>query len=201
MIKYPKYLEDLIESFKCLPGVGRKTAERYAFSVLNDLSNIDVEEFINNLDNVKNNIHHCKNCGNLTTNDICDICQDEKRNHRQIMVVEQPKDVFIIENLNEYKGIYNVLNGSIKFAKGISIDDLNIEPLLEKAKANLIDEVILACNATLEGETTAKYIKELLSDYKNIKISRLAYGMPVGGDIEYVDELTLLRALEGRNKY
>lgn len=200
MYNYPKSLEALINSFSLLPGVGKKTAERFALSVINQFSQSEIEEFIYNLEALKN-LHQCPNCGALTDDELCMVCQDETRNKEIIMVVEQVKDIFVIERLNEYKGIYHVLNGAIEFSKGINIDDLNINPLLEKAKLGTVKEIILATNATLEGETTAKYLKELLNDYPNIKVSRIAYGLPVGSDLAYADQMTLLKALEGRRDY
>ncbi len=200
MYNYPKSLEALINSFSLLPGVGKKTAERFAFSVLNQFSTSEVEEFIYNLDALKN-LHQCPNCGCLTDDDLCPICKDPNRNKRLVMVVEQVKDVFVLEKLNEYQGIYHVLNGAIEFSKGINISDLNIDSLLEKAKNKEVDEIILATNATLEGETTAKYLKELLNDYPEVKVSRIAYGLPVGSDLAYADQMTLLKALEGRRNY
>lgn len=201
MFKYPKSLDSLIDSFSMLPGVGKKTAERYAFAVLNQLKQEDVEEFIENLKNVKQNLHACPRCGMLTEADICEICQDESRDQTTILVVEQVRDVFVIEGLGEYKGLYHILNGAIAFSKGIGVNDLNIDSLLMRINNGVVKEIILATNATLEGETTALYLKELLNDHPEIKVTRLAHGLPVGGDLLYADQLTLIRALEGRNTY
>lgn len=200
MNRYPQALRDLIDAFKMLPSVGEKTAERYAFYVLNSLDETQIIDFVNALDSIHKDIHICKSCGNMSEGDYCYICQNEQRNHKQLLVVEGIKDLYTIEALDEYKGVYHVLGGAISLSKGITINDLNIEPLIVKAKNNEINEVILATNATLEGETTARYIKELLKDY-DIKITRIAHGLPVGGDISYADEMTILRAFEGRREY
>ena len=200
MYKYPQSILNLINSFASLPGVGNKTAERYAFYVLNNLNIEDIDEFATNLKNVKENIKHCKICGNLSEDDICDICKDSKRDHSIVMVVENERDVLSLEKLDEYKGVYHILGGAITFSKGISAADLNIDSLINRVKEGQIKEIILATNATLEGETTARYLKEVLNDYE-IKISRIAYGLPVGQDLVYADQMTLLKALEGRREY
>ena len=199
-MKYPKAVLDLIECFESLPSVGKKTAERYALYCLMQKDEADLIDFSNALISIKKDIHICPCCGNITENDLCDICDNKDRNHRLVLVVESIKDLFTIEKINEYQGIYHVLNGAISVSKGIGIDDLNIKSLEEKCKNNEIDEIILATNATLEGETTARYLHELLKDY-NVKITRLAYGLPVGGDLSYADEMTVLKAFEGRRKY
>ena len=199
MNKYPKALEELIESFSKLPSVGRKTAERYALYSLFSMSEEDIIDFSNSLINITKEIKICPSCGNITEDNLCNICSDKTRDHRQIIVVENVKDLYTLEKLNCFKGIFHVLNGAISFSKGIVIEDLNIDPLIEKVKNGQVDEIILATNATLEGETTARYLKELLATY-NIKITRIAHGLPVGGDLEYADEVTLLKAVEGRRE-
>lgn len=199
-MKYPKALMKLIEDFSLLPSVGKKTAERYALFVYTKMLEEEVKNFSNDLIQVKENIKICSQCGNICENELCDICSDESRNHKQIMVVESIKDLYVIENVNLYNGVYHVLNGAISFSKGIGVNDLNINPLIEKVKSNQIDEIILATNATLEGETTARYIKELLNEY-DIKITRIAHGLPVGGEMSYADDMTLLKAMEGRREY
>ncbi len=200
MLKYPKALEDLIEDFSILPSVGKKTAERYAFYIYTKMTPETTERFASHLLNLKKEIHTCSVCGNICEDDVCEICKDSQRNHKQILVVESIKDLFTIENVNEYRGVYHVLNGAISFSKGIGIEDLNIESLITKAKNEELDEIILATNATLEGETTARYIKELLSD-TNVKVTRIAHGLPVGGEMSYADEMTLVKAMEGRREY
>lgn len=200
MNKYPKSLEILIESYQHLPGVGRKSAERFALYTLFNMSNEDVEDFSNILASIKKDIHICPSCGNICEDEYCSICSNIKRDHSSILVVESIKDLIAIENTNQFNGIYHVTNGAINFSKGITIDDLNIDSLVEKVKKGDVKEVILATNATLEGETTARYIKELLRD-SSVKITRLASGLPVGGDISYADEMTVVKAFEGRHEY
>lgn len=199
-MKYPKALIKLIEDFSMLPSVGKKTAERYALFVYTKMLEEDVINFSNDLVEVKKNIKICKCCGNISEEEICDICSDDTRNKKQILVVETIKDLFVIENVNQYNGIYHVLNGAISFSKGIGVNDLNINSLIEQVKNGEVEEIILATNATLEGETTARYIKELLREY-NIKITRIAHGLPVGGEMSYADDMTLLKAMEGRREY
>ena len=199
-MKYPKALENLIEDFAKLPSVGKKSAERFALYVYFKMQDEDAYTFGKHLTSIKDDIHICKTCGNICEDEYCSICLDDKRNKRQILVVETVKDLYTIENVNEFTGVYHVLNGAISFSKGIGISDLNIESLINKVKNNEVDEVILATNATLEGETTARYIKELLID-ENVKITRIAHGLPVGGDLSYADEMTVLKAMEGRREY
>lgn len=200
MQKYPTTLQNLIDCYAKLPGVGKKTAERYALYTFFNFNKEDLEDFSNILLSLDKDIHICSSCGNICEDDICNICKDETRNKRQILVVETVKDLISLENVNEFKGIYHVLGGAISFSKGITIDDLNIDTLTKKVSNNEVDEIILATNATLEGETTARYIKELLKDYK-IRITRIAHGLPVGGYISYVDEMTVLKSIEGRHDY
>ena len=200
MLKYPKPLEDLIEDFSRLPSVGKKSAERFALFVYSKLNEENTKEFSKHLIEVKENIHLCKNCGNICEDELCSICQDSSRNHKQILVVETIKDLYTIENVNEYQGIYHVLNGAISISKGIGTADLNIDSLVELVKTEELEEIILATNATLEGEITARYIKELLQSYP-VKVTRIAHGLPVGGEMSYADEMTLLKAMEGRREY
>ena len=199
-MKYPKALIKLIEDFSMLPSVGKKTAERYALFIYTKMLEEDVINFSNDLVEVKKNIKICKCCGNISEEEMCSICSDETRNKKQILVVETIKDLFVIENVNQYNGIYHVLNGAISFSKGIGVNDLNINSLIDQVKNGEVEEIILATNATLEGETTARYIKELLNDY-DIKITRIAHGLPVGGEMSYADDMTLLKAMEGRREY
>lgn len=197
---YPKPIIDLIESFKKLPSIGNKTAERLALYVYSNFDLNDVNEFSRSLVNVKKNLKKCKICNGLSTSDICDICSDSTRNKKSVMVVENAKDLFVLEKLNVFDGVYHVLNGAISFQNGIGVDDIEINSLIEKIKEGNITELIIATNATVEGETTARYIKALLESY-NIKITRIAHGLPVGGDLTYADEITVLKALEGRREY
>ena len=193
---YPKKFEDLIQAFRKLPGVGQKTAERYAYTVL-DWNEETFEEFQNAINHMKDGIHYCKVCGNMTDGEICDFCSDSNRNHHMICIVQSPKDIVAIESIQEYKGLYHVLNGLINTQKGILPDDLNISSLLDRVKKDSdLEEVILALDSTVEGETTSLYLDKLLSDH--VKVTRLAYGIPIGGHLNYTDALTLLKAFEGR---
>ncbi|MDE7106078.1 MAG: recombination mediator RecR [Anaeroplasmataceae bacterium] len=200
MLKYPKPLEDLIEDFTRLPSVGKKTAERFALYVYTKMNEETTQAFSKHFIDVKENIHICKSCGNICEEELCSICKDQTRNHKQILVVETIKDLYTIENVNEYQGIYHVLNGAISISKGIGTEDLNIESLVQLVKTEQLEEIILATNATLEGEITARYIKELLQSYP-VKVTRIAHGLPVGGEMSYADEMTLLKAMEGRREY
>lgn len=198
-MQYPKVLQDLIDSFSKYPGIGKKTAIRLAFYTLNSLNNDDIETFSNSLKELQVKIKKCPICGNITENDICEICENKNRDKSLIMIVENIKDLFAFEQTNEYHGLYHVLNGVIDYSKGITIEDLNFKSLLSRIDINT-KEIIIATNATVEGELTAKYIKKILSDL-NIKITRLAYGLPVGSDIEYIDQETILKSLVGRSDY
>ena len=197
---YPKSLNNLISSFLKLPGVGKKTAERYAYAIVNKMNKEDIEKFIESLSNCKNNIKKCPVCGFLTEDNICEYCEDEKRDKSTILVVEEPKDVESIERCERYNGLYHVLGGSISPINGIGPDELNIKSLFERVKDPTTKEVIIATSATVEGEATALYIRRILSE-RNIVVSRIAYGMPVGSSLEYNDESTIMRALEGRKAY
>lgn len=193
---YPKSILKLIEDFKSLPGVGAKTAERYALRIL-EKDEEEVEMFAEDLLNLKKKIRYCRICGNITEGEICDICADDSRNHAVICVVQEAKDIFALEKTG-YKGVYHVLNGAISPAKGILPDHINIPSLLDRVDEN-VEEVILATNPTMEGETTALYLSKILKE-KNAEVSRLAHGLPMGGNLDYADELTLIKAMEGRTK-
>lgn len=195
---YPASLQSLIESFRLLPGVGEKTAERYALLIC-DTDYDDVQKFAQAMLDVKTKITHCKICGNLSETDVCEICSNEKRNHRQIVVVQSARDIIAIEKTRGFNGVYHVLNGVISTSRGIMPDDLNIDDLLERAKN--CDEVILATSATMDGETTAMYIDRLLKEANpNLLVTRIAHGLPSGGMLDYADEMTLTHALTGRKK-
>ncbi|WP_276932400.1 recombination mediator RecR [Dubosiella newyorkensis] len=190
---YPREIEDLIFEMQKLPGVGLKTAERFAFTILN-LSKEDRDHFsktIKDLDHIK----HCKVCGNLTDHEICSICENQNRDHNMICVVSQPKDILTLENMNSYEGVYHVLNGLINTSKGILPDQLDIENLLKRITSET-EEVILALDPTVEGETTALYLQKLLENH--VKVSKLASGIPMGAHLDYTDSKTLSRAFEGR---
>lgn len=200
-MEYPRQLKALIESFSKLPGVGRKTAERLAFHIFSDMTEEDTTLFATSLAEVKHSLKRCKICHNITDgNELCSICKDEERDQSLVMVVETIRDIFMMEKMQTFSGTYHVLNGAINFANGIGIEDLTIQDLLKRVEEGIIKEIILATNATVEGETTSRYIKALLDD-KDVLITRIAHGLPVGGDIQYADEMTLLKAIEGRRKY
>ncbi|MBM6807579.1 recombination mediator RecR [Faecalicoccus pleomorphus] len=192
---YPNKFENLILAFQNLPGVGRKTAERYAFETLN-WEQQKKEEFVNALQVLIDGVDTCKVCGNLSDGDICSICSDQNRDHTLLCVVQSPKDILAIESIQEYKGVYHVLNGVINTSKGILPEDINIDSLVDRINKDEINEVILALDPTVEGETTSLYIEKLIG--KNVLVTRLAYGIPMGGHLDYTDSLTLLKAFQGR---
>lgn len=186
----------MIEQFAKLPGIGHKTAQRLAFHVMS-LSEEEVKDFAEALLAAKSDIHTCRICQNLTQGDICKICSDETRDRHTICVVSDPKDLIAIEKTKEYNGLYHVLHGSISPLNGIGPDALKIKELLLRLADEDITEIIMATNPDTEGETTAVYLARLLKPF-NIKITRLAYGIPVGGHLEFADQVTLGRAIEGR---
>lgn len=194
---YPGKFENLIEAFRHLPGVGIKTAERYAFTAL-EWDEETLDAFIHALDALHGGIRKCSVCGNLSDDDKCMICRDDTRNPNVICVVQSPKDVIAMEKTKEYNGVYHVLNGVINTAKGVMPQDLNIKSLLDRVNDDT-EEVVLATNPTVEGETTALYLAKLL-ETKNINVTRIAHGLPMGGHLDYADELTLIKAFEGRKK-
>ena len=197
---YPKQIKDLIEAYQHLPGIGKKTAERLAIFTFADMNEENVLRLSNAVKGVKEGLCRCSLCHNISEGDKCEVCEDSNRNPEVVMVVEGIKDVFIMEKMNNYHGLYHVLDGAINFAAGIGVDDINIASLIERVKEGKIKEVILATNATTEGETTARYIKVMLEDY-DVLVTRIAHGLPFGGDISYADEMTLLKAIEGRRNY
>ena len=197
-MNYPDSLNELIESFKKLPGIGEKTAERLAFSVMN-MDNDTVILFSNSLKNVKNKIKRCTICGNITENNICDICKNEARDNNIICVVEDAKNVISLEKMGTYNGKYHVLNGLISPMDGKGPDDISIDSLISRVKKDDIKEVIIAISPTLEGETTSLYITKLLENTK-VVVSKIAYGIPMCADMEYLDPMTLSMALLNRNK-
>ena len=195
-MKYPESIQNLIDSFKKLPGIGEKTAERLALSIL-DESDEDVELFSKSLIDTKTKIVRCKECNNLSEDDLCEICKNNNRNKKVMCVVEEPKNIILIEKLNIFDGYYHVLDGLISPIDGINPEDLNIDALIERVKKNKVEELILALKPSIEGETTSLYISKLLESDK-VKITKLAYGIPLGAEIDYVDSLTLEMALENR---
>jgi len=198
MDQFTTPISKLIEEFSKLPGIGRKTAQRLAFHVL-DMNGGEVVELAKAIVNAKKLTKYCKTCGNLTEGDICSICGSIKRDPSTICVVENARDIAAMERTKEYRGVYHVLHGTISPLEGIGPDEINIKNLISRLNENIV-EVILATNPTIEGEATAVYISRLIRPL-GIKVTRIAHGIPVGGDIEYADELTLLRAMEGRREF
>ena len=198
-MKYPRSLEELIECFKMLPGIGEKNAERLSFAVL-QFSEENSKKFSESIKNVKTKIKKCSICNNYTEEkDICDVCMDESRDKSTICVVENVKDLILFEKSNAYKGMYHVLEGLISPLEGINPEDIKINQLIQRIKKDNIKEVILALNLSMEGETTSLYILKLLEG-TGVSVTKIAAGIPVGADMEYLDSLTIQRALEGRNK-
>ena len=193
-----KSLERLEEALARLPGVGKKSAERMAYAML-DFSDEDLVEISEAIAELKQNIRRCKTCGMICEAEECEICLDENRDETVLMVVSYPKDVITIEKSSVFDGKYHVLNGEICLSKGRGLDSLNLLPLFKRIEEGKIQEVILATNPTVDGETTAIYLAKNLESY-NIKVTRLAYGLQMGGNLDYVDPLTLNKALEGRRK-
>ncbi len=197
MAEYIAPIKRLIEQFRKLPGVGSKTAVRYAFAVLS-LKDNEAEQFADAVLGAKRDIHICPKCCGFTANEgDCEICADNDRDHSVICVVENPKDVMVMEKVRGYRGTYHVLGGVLSPIDNITADDLNIKELIARVSAGGIKEIIVATNPTPSGDTTAAYIARILESFET-EVSRLAYGIPVGGDIEYADEITLMRAVEGR---
>lgn len=196
MFEYPGPVEDLIENLRKLPSIGRKSAQRMALHIVN-MEKESIESIIKSLENVKNNIKKCEICGNITENEVCDICSDNRRDDSVICVVEDVTNLLTIEKTNTYIGKYYVLNGLINPNYLIDTEDINIDNLINYVNSGRIKEIIFAISPTVEGETTMLFIKELIKD-KNIKITRIASGIPVGGNLEYFDEITLSKALEDR---
>lgn len=190
-------LAKLVEQFERLPGIGHKTAQRLAFYVLN-LPDTEAQAFARAITEAKEKIHYCKICQNLTDRETCSVCQDTRRDNSVICVVEDPRDVIAIERTHEFDGLYHVLHGTISPVDGVGPDQIRIKELLARLQDDTVEEIIMATNPTVEGEATAMYISRLLKPL-GIKVTRLAYGIPVGGDLEYADEVTLSRALEGRS--
>ena len=195
---YPETLQNLIDFYKKLPGVGEKSAERMALATL-DLKDNEIEKFSNELVNAKNKLHNCKICGHITDEEICPICSNEDRNHNLICVIEDYKSVFSFEKVGNYKGVYHVLNGLISPMDNVGTEDINLSSLVKRIDNLDNPELILALKSSIEGETTTLYIKKIF-EKKNVTISRLSYGIPMGAEIDYLDVLTLDKALEDRKK-
>ena len=194
---YSGHINKLIEQLSRLPGVGAKSAQRLAFHIIN-MPKEEVEGIANAMISAKEHIHYCKECYTLTDEELCPICKDPNRNHKQIMVVEQTRDMAAYEKTGKYEGVYHVLHGAISPKLGIGPTDIKLAELMKRLQKD-VDEVIIATNSNLEGETTAMYISKMIKQ-AGIKVTRIASGVPVGGDLEYIDEVTLLRALEGRTE-
>ena len=192
---YSNYISKLIEELSHLPGIGSKTAQRLAFHIMN-MPTDKVKQLSDAIIEAKENVKYCKNCYTLTDKELCPICSDSKRNHKIIMVVENTRDLAAYEKTGKYEGVYHVLHGAISPMLGIGPNDIRLKELMQRLEED-VDEVIIATNSSLEGETTAMYISKLIKP-AGIKVTRIASGVPVGGDLEYIVEVTLLRALEGR---
>ncbi|MBQ6623631.1 MAG: recombination protein RecR [Mogibacterium sp.] len=199
MRQYPRSLNKLINELGKLPGIGGKTAQRLAFHILS-LTDREAEELADAISSAKKTLRYCEVCGNLTDSEKCKICTDESRDGSVICVVESPQDVMAMERIREFKGRYHVLHGTISPMDGIGPNDLNLASLVKRLQAEPdVNELIIATNPNIEGEATAMYIANLLKP-SGIKITRIAHGLPVGGDLEYADEVTLLKAIEGRRE-
>ncbi|AUS84899.1 recombination protein RecR [Lysinibacillus sp. HST-98] len=195
---YPEPISKLIDSFMKLPGIGPKTAARLAFFVLT-MKEDDVLSFSKALIDAKRNLSYCSVCGNITDVDPCHICTDKQRDHSIICVVQDTKDVIAMEKMRDYNGMYHVLQGAISPMDGIGPEDINVASLLVRLQDESVQELILATNSTIEGEATAMYISRLVKP-SGIRTTRIAHGLPVGGDLEYADEVTLSKAMEGRRE-
>ena len=195
-MKYPSIIQNLIECFKKFPGVGEKSAERMALSVL-EIDKETIDLFSKSLKDSKTKIRRCEKCNNLSEEDKCEICKDKNRNKEILCVVEEPKFVNLFERLNIFDGYYHVLDGLISPIDGINPEDINISTLIDRVKKDKVKEIVLALKPSIEGETTALYISKMLEDTE-VKISKIAHGVPMGAEIDYVDSLTLEMALENR---
>ena len=194
---YSKQISKLIEQFSRLPGIGPKSAQRLAFHLIN-MPEEQVKELADSMIDARENVRYCSQCYTLTDREVCPICSNAKRDHKMIMVVETTRDLAAYEKTGKYEGVYHVLHGAISPMLGIGPGDIKLKELMERLRGD-VDEVIIATNSSLEGETTAIYISKLIKP-TGIKVSRIASGVPVGGDLEYIDEVTLPRALEGRTE-
>ncbi|MBO5372822.1 MAG: recombination protein RecR [Lachnospiraceae bacterium] len=194
---YSNQINRLVEELSGLPGIGSKSAQRLAFHILN-MPKENVEKLSSAIINARSNVRYCKECFTLTDEEICPICKNTNRNHKVIMVVENTRDLAAYEKTQKFEGVYHVLHGAISPMLGIGPSDIRLKELMQRLQQE-VDEVIIATNSSLEGETTAMYISKLIKP-TGIKVTRIASGVPVGGDLEYIDEVTLLRALEGRTE-
>ena len=197
-MKYPQTFENLINGLKKLPGVGAKSAERMAYQILN-MDDEDIHNLANSLIDSKNKLVRCKKCGCMSEGELCEICKDDSRDTHTLCILQNTKDVYALEKAKNYSGVYHVLNGVISASLGVTPNDLNLQELINRIENDEIKEVILATNPNIEGETTALYIAKLLEG-KNVEVTRLAYGLPVGASLDYADEYTLIKAMQGRRK-
>ena len=193
-----KSITDLTYAFKKFPSVGAKSAQRMAYALL-DMEKDDVDYLINKIKDVTTKIHPCPICGLLTENDVCEICSDPNRNHEQLIVITSPKDILAFEDMYQYNGVFHVLGGEISSYHNVSPQDLHFDKLLERIDKEGIKEIIIATNPTVEGDTTALYLAKLLEN-KNVKVSRIGYGLPVGGNLDYADALTIKRSFDARTE-
>ncbi|MFZ3086307.1 MAG: recombination mediator RecR [Candidatus Hydromicrobium sp.] len=198
MALYIKSVENLINEFRKLPGIGPKSAKRIVFFLLK-LSHSDIVKFSKNLIEMKEKVKFCSQCYSLTEEDICHICRDQSRDRKKICIVEEVSDVIIVEKTGEYKGLYHILGGLLSPIENVGPDEIRVPRLLERVKANNIEEVIIAVNPTVEGESTAMYLKKILVPL-GVKVTKLASGLPVGSDLEYADEVTIGRAISDRRE-
>ena len=195
---YSSQISQLVEQLASLPGIGAKTAQRLAFHII-DMPEERVEKLADSIVKAKKTIRYCKECLTLTDKELCPICANPQRNHKVIMVVENPRDMSAYEKTGKYEGVYHVLHGAISPMTGVGPNDIRIKELLDRIQKEPVNEIIIATNPNVEGEATAMYLSRLIKPL-GIKVSRIANGVPVGGDLEYVDEVTLSRALEGRRQ-
>jgi len=195
---YSKQIGQLISELSGLPGIGAKSAQRLAFHILH-MPIEDVEKLSETLVDARKNVRYCKECFTLTDQEVCPICSNPKRNHKKIMVVEDSRDLAAYEKTQKYDGVYHVLHGAISPMQGVGPADIRLKELMQRLQKDDVEEVIIATNSSLEGETTAMYISKLIKP-SGIRVTRIASGVPVGGDLEYIDEVTLLRALDGRTE-
>lgn len=195
---YSGHINHLIDELAALPGIGNKTAQRLAFYIIG-MSPERVKRLADTIVDAKANVHYCKECQNLTDTEVCPICSDAKRDHSTIMVVENPRDLAAYEKTGKFTGVYHVLHGAISPMMGVGPQDIRLKELMARLTDDTVKEVIIATNSNLEGETTAMYVSRLIKP-TGIRTTRIASGVPVGGDLEYIDEVTLLRALEGRQE-
>lgn len=198
MSSYSPSIEKLIESFEKLPSIGHKTAVRLAFHML-DMNEEEIKEFTMSITEAKHKLKYCSTCFNISDTDPCPICGNDKRDHSTICVVEDVRDIMAMERTNEYNGVYHVLHGTISPMNGIGPDEIKIKELINRLRDDKVKEVIIATNPRVEGEATAVYLSKLIKAF-NVKVTRIAHGIPVGGDLEYTDEITLMKAMEGRRE-